>query len=399
MRWSFRWGGAAAILPQERRRGELQAEDPRTCPARTCSTGSDGLDVDLPGGQRHRARRPGSCPACPTRRRLSARPCASPIGGAAAARARDAPSDRVAVVIPDITRPLPTDRLLPWLFAELAHVPAEHFTIVNGTGSHRANTPDELRAMVGAGRARALPGREPRRARPGDAAPWRARRRTAQPVLHEPRLRGGRPAHRARASSSRTSWPASRAATRASSRPWPTSTSIMRYHGAADDRPPAEHLGRAGGQPDPGASSARNGALLPLDFCINVTLNRDRADHPLLLRRGAARPTRGLRLRARRRRWSPASAVPDRGHDQQRLPAGPEPLPGGEGHVGGRADRRARAASSPPPRAATTASPPTATSRSCSSTTPRRARCSTPSRRRASRCTTSGRPSSWPSSG
>ena len=33
--------------------------------------------------------------------------------------------------------------------AVLAHVPAENFTIVNGTGSHRANTPAELRQMVG----------------------------------------------------------------------------------------------------------------------------------------------------------------------------------------------------------------------------------------------------------
>ena len=41
------------------------------------------------------------------------------------------------VVIPDITRPLPSDRLLPWLFEELSHVPAENVTIVNGTGSHR----------------------------------------------------------------------------------------------------------------------------------------------------------------------------------------------------------------------------------------------------------------------
>ncbi|MEJ7615592.1 MAG: nickel-dependent lactate racemase [Pyrinomonadaceae bacterium] len=57
--------------------------------------------------------------------------------------------DRVAVVIPDITRPLPSDRLLPWLFAELAHVPAENFTIINGTGSHRANTAEELARMVG----------------------------------------------------------------------------------------------------------------------------------------------------------------------------------------------------------------------------------------------------------
>jgi len=58
-------------------------------------------------------------------------------------------SDRVAVVIPDITRPLPTDRLLPWLLAELAHVPAQNFTVINGTGSHRCNTEQELATMVG----------------------------------------------------------------------------------------------------------------------------------------------------------------------------------------------------------------------------------------------------------
>ncbi len=58
-------------------------------------------------------------------------------------------NDRVAVVIPDITRPLPSDRLLPWLFEELSHVPSENFTIVNGTGSHRTNSEEELAAMVG----------------------------------------------------------------------------------------------------------------------------------------------------------------------------------------------------------------------------------------------------------
>lgn len=61
-----------------------------------------------------------------------------------------AATDRVAIVIPDITRPLPTERLLPWLFAELSHVPAANFVIINGTGSHRVNTPDELQGMVGA---------------------------------------------------------------------------------------------------------------------------------------------------------------------------------------------------------------------------------------------------------
>src|SRR5262245_50363946 len=61
------------------------------------------------------------------------------------------PNDRVAVVIPDITRPLPSDRLLSWLFAELDRVPSEKFVIVNGTGSHRVNTPAELGSMVGDG--------------------------------------------------------------------------------------------------------------------------------------------------------------------------------------------------------------------------------------------------------
>lgn len=58
-------------------------------------------------------------------------------------------TDRVVVVVPDITRPLPSDRLLPWLFAELSHVPAENFTVVNGTGSHRVNTTQELGRMLG----------------------------------------------------------------------------------------------------------------------------------------------------------------------------------------------------------------------------------------------------------
>lgn len=57
--------------------------------------------------------------------------------------------DTVAVVIADITRPLPSDRLLPWLFAELAHVPSQNFTIIIGTGSHRATSAVEIEQLVG----------------------------------------------------------------------------------------------------------------------------------------------------------------------------------------------------------------------------------------------------------
>ncbi len=59
------------------------------------------------------------------------------------------PSDNVAVVIADITRALPSDRLLPWLFAELSHVPAQNFTIIIGTGTHRGCTPAEIVSLVG----------------------------------------------------------------------------------------------------------------------------------------------------------------------------------------------------------------------------------------------------------
>lgn len=62
--------------------------------------------------------------------------------------------DKVAVVIPDGTRPLPSDRLLPWLFAELDHVPPGNITLFNGTGSHRGNTPEELDRMLGPAIAR-----------------------------------------------------------------------------------------------------------------------------------------------------------------------------------------------------------------------------------------------------
>jgi lactate racemase len=72
----------------------------------------------------------------------------APIGGKPLRQTVGA-GDRVAVVIADITRPLPSERLLPWLFAELAHVPPERITIVNGTGSHRVQTPAELEQMVG----------------------------------------------------------------------------------------------------------------------------------------------------------------------------------------------------------------------------------------------------------
>lgn len=70
----------------------------------------------------------------------------APLGECATA------ADTVAIVICDITRAIPTARLLPPLLAELerAAVPDQNIVILNATGTHRINTDDELRAMVGA---------------------------------------------------------------------------------------------------------------------------------------------------------------------------------------------------------------------------------------------------------
>jgi nickel-dependent lactate racemase len=73
----------------------------------------------------------------------------APIGGPPL-RELARPTDTVAIVIADITRPSPSERLVPWIMAELAHVPRENFVIINGTGSHRANTRAELTQMLGA---------------------------------------------------------------------------------------------------------------------------------------------------------------------------------------------------------------------------------------------------------
>jgi nickel-dependent lactate racemase len=72
----------------------------------------------------------------------------APIG-APALRTLVKPTDQVVIVISDITRPTPNEKLVPWLMEELSFVPKENFVILNGLGSHRANTREELIQMLG----------------------------------------------------------------------------------------------------------------------------------------------------------------------------------------------------------------------------------------------------------
>jgi nickel-dependent lactate racemase len=194
-------------------------------------------------------------------------------------------SDRVAVVIPDSTRPLPSDRLLPWLFEELDHVSADRFVIVNGTGSHRVNTHDELASMVGGG--------------------VMARYRVVNHTAHEPKavVPIGRSPDGETVYLNREYVEADRRIVLGFIEPhfmagfsggykgiFPALAdieSIMRYHDARTIGDPRSTWGLLEGNPTQ-ALIRHNGALVPLDFCLNVTLNRKReitrffCGHPVL---------------------------------------------------------------------------------------------------------------------
>ncbi|CAM4076732.1 nickel-dependent lactate racemase [Lederbergia lenta] len=72
----------------------------------------------------------------------------NPIGSQPLTRMVKA-TDKVAIVISDITRPTPNEKLVPALIKELDHVPLENFVIINGTGTHRDQTREEFVGMLG----------------------------------------------------------------------------------------------------------------------------------------------------------------------------------------------------------------------------------------------------------
>jgi lactate racemase len=181
--------------------------------------------------------------------------------------------DRVAVVIPDITRPLPSDRLLPWLFEELAHVSADRFVIIVGTGSHRMNDRDELVQMVGAeivSKYRIVNHDAHDRATlrlAGQAADGRAIWMNREYVEADKRIVLGfiEPHFMAGFSGGyKGIFPAVA-----------DIDSIMHYHRASVIGDRRSTWGVLEGNPTQ-AHVRAYGALLPLDFCINVTLNRRR---------------------------------------------------------------------------------------------------------------------------
>ena len=64
-------------------------------------------------------------------------------------RERVKPGDKVGIVFNDITRPTPNELIIHAILSELAHVPKDSVTLFNALGTHRLNTEEELRGMLG----------------------------------------------------------------------------------------------------------------------------------------------------------------------------------------------------------------------------------------------------------
>jgi nickel-dependent lactate racemase len=57
--------------------------------------------------------------------------------------------EKVGVVFCDITRPAPSHLMVPAVLDALSHVPKENIVLFNALGTHRPNTDEELRGMLG----------------------------------------------------------------------------------------------------------------------------------------------------------------------------------------------------------------------------------------------------------
>lgn len=109
--------------------------------------GSDGLPVDVPD-DRTVVVAPRHTPAVADPRAALDEALARPIAGPPLA-ALVAPGQRVAISICDITRAQPRQLMVEAILAALPATRLDDVTLLVATGTHRANTPEELTRMLG----------------------------------------------------------------------------------------------------------------------------------------------------------------------------------------------------------------------------------------------------------
>jgi nickel-dependent lactate racemase len=109
--------------------------------------GTDGLEVDLPD-ERVTVIEPVPRPAVPDAHETLIRAIRAPAGRPPL---RETPyaGKRIAISVCDITRAQPRRQTIEALLAEMPGVRLEDLTILIATGTHRANTPEELERMLG----------------------------------------------------------------------------------------------------------------------------------------------------------------------------------------------------------------------------------------------------------
>jgi nickel-dependent lactate racemase len=112
--------------------------------------GKTGLGITVPDKASVTVVEPAFVPAAPNQAAVVADSLARPIGSPPL-RERVTPTDTVAVVFSDITRPTPNALIVPAVLEELgaAGVPRDRITLFNSTGTHRLNTREELVGMLG----------------------------------------------------------------------------------------------------------------------------------------------------------------------------------------------------------------------------------------------------------
>ena len=109
--------------------------------------GKSGLTVEVPD-ERTTVIEPTYLPPLPDERGAILNALRNPVG-ATPLRRMVRPQQTVAISVCDVTRPMPSSTVLPVLLSELAHVPSDQILVLVATGTHRANSPEELKAMLG----------------------------------------------------------------------------------------------------------------------------------------------------------------------------------------------------------------------------------------------------------
>ena len=274
------------------------------------------------------------------------------------------PGQRVAISVCDITRPQPRPLMLAAIMEVLdGIVRPEDVVVLIATGTHRRRAPSERSRCSATEVLAPVAGRRSRRARPSE--PRRPRHGRGRAGLPRPRVgRGGPPDHdrfrgaallrrvQRRTEDGRAGPGGARR--RRSSCTTPGGSATRGRPGASS---------RATRSTTPSGRSRRRRASTSRSTCSSTTSSGSPGPSP-----ARSSPMHAAACAAARARGDAAGrrAVRHRGHDEQRLPARPEPVPGGQGHVRGSRDRRARAARSSARPSAGTGCPTTGRTGRCS---------------------------------